>query len=267
MKKTKKILSIALVLAMTLSTNTMTAFALDQPLSREEIRQDYLSDPEFYEYYLEYPTEANKIIADAIKGLSKPVSEDYLNTRAGNPETTHAWVNTRLIKQPNGYYCGPTSALMSVIGWGGEDAVDGNTDNEKIETIAKMLGTTNSGTVPARIATELNEILGSASYHYSAFVHTALTEHQFRAYIFNSLVKDRAPIIHVRTEHLPYYNGYDTGHFITVTSYNYDVKNEMTLYDCNNRAEYFGIHQVAWEDAYAGQTDNSHGNRYLIASF
>lgn len=267
MKNTKRIFAIALVLAMVFSINTGTAFAVNMPLSNEEIRQEYLNDPEFYEYYLEYPVEANKIIADAIEDLSKPVSEAFLNTRAGNPETTHAWVNTRLIQQPNGHYCGPTSALMSVIGWDGEDDVDGDTDNEKIETIAEMLGTTNSGTVPARIATKLNEILGTAPYHYSAFVHTTLTELQFRVYIFNSLAKDRAPIIHVRTEHLPYYNGYDTGHFITVTSYNYDVANEMTLYDCNNNNAYFGVHQVTWEDAYAGQTDNGHGNRYLTANF
>lgn len=235
--------------------------------SADEIRQEYLNDPEFYEYYLEHPVEANKIVEDAIGSLSKPVSEAFLNTRAGNTESTHAWVNTRLIQQPNSYYCGPTSALMAVIGWGGEDSVTGDTDNEKIKNIATSLGTTPSGTTPARIVTKLNEILGNAPHQYASFIHTTLTELQFRVYIYNSLAMDRAPIIHVRTGHLPYYNGHDTGHFITVTSYNYNTENEMTLYDCNNNNAYFGVHQVAWEDAYAGQMDGSNGYRYLIASF
>ena len=70
---------------------------------------------------------------------------------------------------------------MAVIGWGGQSNVAGNTNNEKIETIARMLGTTSSGTVPARIAVKLNEILGTNTpYQYTAFVHTTLTELQFR---------------------------------------------------------------------------------------
>ena len=191
MKKKNKILLFALAIAMALTANSGTAFATGRILSKEEIRQEYLSDPEFYEYYVEYPDEANKIIEDAIGSLSKPVSEAFLGMRAVNPETTHAWVNTRLIRQPNGYYCGPTSALMAVIGWGGEDGVDGKTDNDKIETIAKMLGTTSSGTVAARVATGLNELLGTTSYHYSSFIDTTLTELQFRIYP----CADEAPFI------------------------------------------------------------------------
>ena len=71
----------------------------------------------------------------------------------------------------------------------------------------------------------------------------------------------------MRRGYLPYYGAYDTGHFITVTSYDYDADAEMTLYDCNNNKSYYGIHSVKWEDEYAGQTDPYHGNRYLTASF
>lgn len=263
----RKIVSLLLAISV-FATMTTSVAAATIYLTSDDIRQEYLNDPEFYKYFLEYPNEANAVMNDAIEALSRPVSEVPTGTRAGNPETTHAWVNTTLIKQPNGYYCGPTSALMAVIGWGGQSNVAGNTNNEKIETIARMLGTTSSGTVPARIAVKLNEILGTNTpYQYTAFVHTTLTELQFRVYIFNSLAKDRAPIIHVRTGYLPYYGGYDTGHFITVTSYDYDADAEMTLYDCNNNKSYYGIHSVKWEDAYAGQTDPYHGNRYLTASF
>ncbi|MNW67536.1 hypothetical protein D3C74_461320 [compost metagenome] len=51
-------------------------------------------------------------------------------------------------------------------------------------------------------------------------------------------------ILHAKTKYLPYYNGHNTGHYISLQLYNKEERT-VVLVDPNNNTAYQGYHNVS----------------------
>ncbi len=256
----KKLISILLSLTVLSSCLVLPGFAVNAEAAQteESIREAYMQDPEFNKYLQADPEGAMAMLEHVLARQCSTESDIGLNSYDGN---NYAWVDTTLVKQHLGYNCGPTSALMAIWGWGG--TVDGDTVNDQQDTLGTAMGTNSSvGTAVYKVRDVLNEY--APSYKYNFYLGKTMTKLQFRTYVFSSLSHDRAPILHAKTGALTYYQGHDTGHYITVAGFDYDTM-EMTLYDCHPTSTYYGIHQVPYYEAY--KAINQIDGRYLIVNY
>ncbi|UNC92816.1 hypothetical protein [Candidatus Contubernalis alkaliaceticus] len=87
-----------------------------------------MNDPEFRAHLAADPADAMDVLDNAVNNLGAidPADEKkYIQEISASMGTRHwdnynyAWVNTSLVQQINGYYCGPASVLMAIWGWGG----------------------------------------------------------------------------------------------------------------------------------------------------
>lgn len=274
----KRLYSLLLCLILIVSLSSMVFAKTDKPSEAEEsLRSAYMNDSEFHAHLAADPKDAMDALDNAINnlGVIDPADEkkyiEMINASVGTVGTlglmpmfwdnyNYAWVNTSLVQQINGYYCGPASVLMAIWGWGGN--VSGSTNTAKQNTLASAMGTTSSsGTYVYRVRDTLNSYLGSNFYSY--YLGSSLDQTTFRVYVFNSLSKNRAPILHAKTEYLSYYNGHASGHYITATDFNYDNMT-IRLHDCNNNSSYYGVRSVAWQQVYNSIYASG---RYLIVNW
>lgn len=70
-----------------------------------------------------------------------------------------------------------------------------------------------------------------------------------------------APILHAKTQYLPYYDGHDSGHYIAVSEVD-KTNGIVRLSDCNCNNDYYGVHVVSVGAAYEAIFQKS--QRYLI---
>lgn len=88
-----------------------------------------------------------------------------------------------------------------------------------------------------------------------------MTQAQFQAKLETSLCYNIAPILHARTQYLPYYGGHASGHYIAVSEVN-KTTGTVRLSDCNKNDPYYGIHVESVEKVY--QSIAAESGRYLI---
>lgn len=229
-----------------------------------QLRNMYMESDEFQAHYRHDPEDAmamlDKIVEDLLPAFDNPVS---ITPLAG--ETDHAYVTTSLIRQSKDNNCSVANALMAIKGMGKYSSVAGSSANAKQATLESQLieGLGASGAKVYDVRQLLNRYTGNR-YNYNYYQGLSVSSSTFRSYIYNSLVFDRAPLLHAWTEKLKYYNGHETGHYLTVTDMNYNTK-KITVYDSNRNDKYYGKHGISFEEAFAiVQKDNVGAPRYFI---
>lgn len=275
----KKVVSIILALAMLLATSSV-ALAADRTdtsnkngpiissaesripntnsfsLSEKDLRDTYWASSEFQAHYAADPSDAIAMLNKVVAGYRTPA---FASTRSITDEEV-ASVNTTLVKQLNGYTCGPASSYMAIDGWNGTGSITGSTTTAKLERLAvQMESDSNDGTYVYKLKNVLNTY--TDDYDYAYYEGSTLDQFHFRVYTFNSLSYDRAPILHAKTAALSYYNGHNTGHYITVTEFDYNTM-EVRLHDPHTSNAYYGIHQVPYEEAHSSVSD--YAGRFYI---
>lgn len=230
--------------------NTLRDALIDRELS------SYQDDKEFSKHYAENPTSAMEMIQGIVDNQLALIHEETgVIPKVGN--STNAWIDPVLIKQKNNYYCGPCSALQAITAYGGY--VAGNTNNEKQDTLANAMGTSSTvGTLVYKVRNVLNTYISGYSYKRGS----AMSNYTFRQTVLNSLVNNKAPILHARTQYLNYYGGHASGHYICVTAIN-NITNKIRLSDCNRNPAYYGTRSIPTSEAKASV---SAAERYLIST-
>ena len=226
----------------------------DALLERELL--SYQDDKEFIKHYAEDPTSAMEMIQRNVDNQLALIKEETgVRPKTGN--STNAWIDPVLIKQKNGYYCGPCSALQAIASYGGY--VAGSTNNAKQDTLAKAMGTNSSiGTYVYKVSNVLNTYISGYSYKRGS----TMSKYAFRQTVLKSLVNNKAPILHARTQYLSYYNGHASGHYICVTAIN-NITDKIRLSDCNWNAAYYGTRSIPTSEA---KESISASERYLIST-
>lgn len=270
MKRTIKI-SFAFLLILGMLTG-FTSFAsqemgqakgLDRAALFNKVWSQYSQLEEFKIHLKENPEDARAMIEDIvdtqlkINSSSTLKSNNVITPQSGNG--TISLIYFPKFKQNNSYYCGPASALTAIYGMGKEGSVKGSSYSEKQETLAKNMGTNQQdGTYVYKMRDELNKY-SSEKYNY----YYQPTKSDMSYIIAGSLLSDNAPILHAYTDAFGYYNGYKTGHYVTVVFYNSKFKNNevggLAVMDNNRNDKYYGTRDISLDEAY-----NSIRGRYLI---
>lgn len=160
--------------------------------------------------------------------------------------------NVKLIHQTSDHNCGPTSILQVLYGMGRQNAVEGATDEKKIEKLEEYCKpTSEDGTFVYVVVNCLNQYTTYANYRY--LWGTEMTQAVFQSRLETSLYYNIAPILHARTEYLPYYGNHKSGHYIAVSEVD-KANGTVRLSDCNWNYSYYGVHVVSVEEAYAAIT-------------
>ncbi len=114
------------------------------------------------------------------------------------------------------------------------------------------------GTIVYKMRDELNKY-SAEKYNY----YFQPSKNDMFSIIFGSLLSDNAPILHSRTRHFGYYDGYDTGHYVTIVFQNAGFGDSevggLAVMDNNRRDKFYGTRDISLDEAY-----NSIRGRYLI---
>ncbi|MDE5746274.1 MAG: C39 family peptidase [Acetatifactor sp.] len=167
--------------------------------------------------------------------------------------------NVKLIQQTTDKNCGPTAALQVLYGMSRQGAVSGTTDAEKINTLMGDCKTDSSGTYVGNLVSCLNKYSINASYRCTE--GRTMTQAQVQEKLETSLCYNIAPILHAKTQYLPYYGGHSSGHYIAVSEVD-RTTGKVRLSDCNWSNKYFGVHVESIEKVY--QSIAAESDRYLI---
>lgn len=238
-------------------TETKEVF-LDRDQLRKNIWDEYKKLDEFERHFAENPKDAEAMIETIVDSYLQSMDRSNLITPKGG-QGNIAYINFPRFKQKNGYYCGPSSALTAIYGMGKAGSVSGTTYNVKQDTLANNMGTQKGiGTYVYRMRNELNKY-STEQYNY----YYQPTKNNMFGIIFGSLLSDNAPILHADTQYFSYYNGYSTGHYVTVVFHNASFgDNEiggMAVMDNNRNDSYYGAKDISLNEAY-----NAIRGRYLI---
>ncbi len=160
------------------------------------------------------------------------------------------------VQQSNGYYCGPASTLMALIGSGANGYYytnDKSTLDRWQESIADELETTKKdGTCIKKITSVLNEhIIRNEESHKYKYKSKAFTIHSYQRaldFIISSLIYDAVPVIKINdTSLLRYYNGASFGHYVVVDYVDFNAETVM-LRDPHYDSKYYGAHVISYEE-------------------
>lgn len=216
----------------------------------------YDGDVEFARHYAEDPVSARVMIQRNVENQLNLI-QDATTIQPNSGNSTNAWVDPILIKQKNSYYCGPCSALQEITAYGG--SVAGSTNDAKQDTLANAMQTNSSvGTYVYKVSNVLNTYVSGYSYKRGS----EMSDYSFRQTVLKSLVNNKAPILHARTQYLSYYNNHSTGHYICVTAINNNT-DKIRLSDCNRDSRYYGTRSIPTSEAKASV---SASERYLIST-
>lgn len=257
----KKILISVLILSLLLSTCVFASEAKDVDKLRKEIdkevRRKMESSVEYQmqvkecgikqgEEMLNKIIETNLYIALNPSLLSLNTSNSPITRSDGSDGVMEIFDVENIQQTYNTHYCGPANGLQAIYGMGNESSVTGTTDAAKQDTLATDMETTEeSGTIVWKLTRELNEYTPSnESYVYENA--DDMTKANFIAKIAGSIDKDMAPILHAKTQYLPYYNNVSYGHYLTLKKININT-DEVTL--CDTYSFKFGDHLVDIQDA------------------
>ena len=167
-----------------------------------------------------------------------------------------ASVSTTIVSQP-ALCCAGASSYIALYGLGLSSSISGTTEDDKIHTLQNQIEVYSPSILVSAVRDVMNSYAGSGSY-VSVYAG-GITFSQFRSKVFYSLKNGYIPILHAKTGYLPYYGGYNTGHYIPIQSFDSSA-DTMTLYDTNNNSPYYGVHVVSASDAFASVSCG----RYLI---
>ena len=233
----------------------------------EERREQYQEDHEHMAEATEYGISIDELLyQDALEAYPMRIRVN-MDENANNGISLldvgnngqNLYTNVKLIQQTTTYNCGPTSALQVLYGMSRQGSVTGSTDAEKIQTLMSDCGTTSDGTYVYKLKDCLNKYSTNASYQYTE--GRSMTQEQFQAKLETSLCYNIAPILHAKTQYLPYYEGHESGHYIAVREVD-KVNGTVRLSDCNCNNTYYGVHVVSVGAAYESISQKS--QRYLI---
>lgn len=259
----KKCLLLTLIFLLSLAFISNAGFAndmiektealMDKAELRERIWNDYIKLEEFQSHLADDPKDAEAMIDS--------IADHYLKIAYGDDLITPrsiAYISFPRFKQKNSYYCGPASALTAIYGMGKAHMVSGSTYNAKQDTLASNMGTNSNGTFVWRMRNELRKY-GTYQYNY----YYQPTKSNMRSIITGSLLTDNAPILHALTHHFSYYQGYSTGHYLTVVFRNTAAPDSyiggMAVMDNHRDDSYYGVRDISLNEAY-----NAIRGRYLI---
>jgi hypothetical protein len=219
MKKIAQRAIASFLMAMLVLSAMPVALAVDASLEEKPFTAEELADIQ----------NTNEAIEEYINSL-------YNNTVLRQSPNRGVYLEVPEIKQDNGYYCGPASALMVAKYLKIVDASFTQTN------MAKALGTTKDGSSSTNIVSTLNNQLSAAGKagRYQV-ANTSVTN--FNRSISYTLDKGYPMIMNV--DKMPLYLESTGGHFIVIrgyTSENYQKKGVeyVTINDCYNDTRYFG---------------------------
>ena len=228
----------------------------------EEKRHFYLEDPEVYREASDKGLAFEELLREkAISTYENRISAGIgggISTRDLGNNGNNLSTNIPLIQQTTSKNCGPTSAFQVLYGMNCQNLVSGTTDAEKIEQLMDDCDTDSTGTMVYKLTAGLNMY---AARDYEYILGTNMTEAEFQGKVETSLYYNTAPIIHARTEYLPYYNGHASGHYIAICEVD-KANKKIRVKDCNNNNAYYGVHQESISDVY--KTISEVSSRYLI---
>ena len=227
-----------------------------------ELRED---DEEFKHHCEVDYEDAMAMVNHIVDNQIAEINGGYI-TYSGN--NTNAWVSAPELQQSKYWWCGPCSVLQAAAGYG--TYVEGTTNKAKQETIIKYINDTSSasdaitdtkrdGAKVYQVKNACNEFVGGG-YDYKK--GSNLSDTQFKNIITKSLINNKCPILHARTEYISYYDGHESGHYICLSAVN-NTTNKVQLADCNFNDAYHGIRSIPRSEA---KDSISNGSRYLISS-
>ena len=257
MKLLHKIMSLTLVLAMTASIGT-TVFASDKnseniPIDdyldsvkeefSDELGEKTLTDiiagyreaDEFRSYYNSETLKAQKMIDDAVN------QHVYLKDRP-TPRRVYQTPYAKPFVQNNGWYCGPAALLQARVANGIWSTNISSSESYRLqEDFGSMLNTnSSSGTQQSLLPGTMNMSYFQAFPYTQLWVSANASNSTITPLINESIRQGYAPIANVKTQHLKYYGGHVSGHFITL--YRADSsKGVYGILDSNNNSNYFGF--------------------------
>lgn len=242
--------------------NEYTQYESEIRTIMDEKRHFYLDDPEFYREASDKGLAFEELLREkAISTYENRIRvgiRSGMSTRDVGNNGNNLSTNIPLIQQTTSKNCGPTSALQVLYGMNCQNLVSGTTDAEKIEQLMDDCDTDSTGTMVYKLTAGLNMY---AARDYEYILGTNMTEAEFQGKVETSLYYNTAPIIHARTEYLPYYNGHASGHYIAICEVD-KANKKIRVKDCNKNNAYYGVHQESISDVY--KTISVVSSRYLI---
>ncbi|MGF6376971.1 hypothetical protein M2140_002050 [Clostridiales Family XIII bacterium PM5-7] len=131
--------------------------------------------------------------------------------------------------------------------------------------LASDMGTTSAnGTYVYKMVNGLNKYLGSGKYKYVLTSQIA-----FSTGLQYSINKGKPVICHVMTGKLPNYAGYNTGHYVVGTGYQWGMEgtnsaSDVDYNDPNNNSKYYGRWTTTWGKM--NTAINNNAGYYIMAS-
>lgn len=252
MKKVSLFLGLA-VLLVSFPVNASSLPIDDFSSEKTEVYNEYKDDPQFIMMLDECgEAYASQFLDDVLQ-----VRREEMR-RGGGGNICYQYVKN--IKQPEKYDCGTTTVLQTLYGLGCEDNVPGDTDEakvDKLDTVYKIKE--QKETIVWQIPVMLNTY-SDRTYVFEEV--TTMTQDGFEDKIAASLTNCRPVILHAKTEYIGYYNGHESGHYISLDYVN-RTTDKVRLVDCNYNDAYFGIHDnINLSEAYAAVHEVA--GRYII---
>lgn len=164
------------------------------------------------------------------------------------------------IKQTQTFNCGPTTVLQTLYGLNSASAVSGSTDAAKIAALQSEYNVGSDGMYVSNVVAALNKY-NKGNQTYSSRLGSGLSLEGFANNIAASLTSGKPVVLHARTKHLDYYNGNNSGHYLSLDYFDRST-NTVRIVDCNYKEEYYGVHYCTLQEAY--EAINEEGGRYLI---
>ena len=236
---------ISFVLVVCFCTELVYAESYTDEISYEEVYTMYKDDPQFLSMKADYGDEyAEEFLNDVLERLNqKNVS------RGGGGNVCYEYVKN--IQQTETYNCGMTTVLQTLYGLDSADSVPGDSDAEKIEYLDEQYNVDEQGsTYVYQVRNALNKYNEwNSTYIYLKANNIASPQHLL-GYIADSLTYCKPVILHANTKGLKYYDGKESGHYISV-DYIDRTTQKARVVDCNYDDEYYGIHNdVSIEELY-----------------
>lgn len=188
--------------------------------------------------------------------MIKRIAATNAQPQYGSPGA--AACHVKLVPQIKTWWCGYATTLQTLYGLGKQGTVSGSTDAQKQTKIANDMGDPNNSAIVYKICNYLNARLSTGKYSY--YLGSSQTVHSFSGLVGSSLMLDRPVILHARTQSLPYYNGKNLAHYLSLDTIEV-AKNKVRIVDCNYDTRYQGTHYVSIAEAYGTV---SPAGRYFI---
>lgn len=190
--------------------------------------------------------------------LIMPVQAAGIEPKGGGGSLCYQSVKN--IKQTQTFNCGPTTVLQTLYGLNSASAVSGSTDAAKIAALQSEYNVGSDGMYVSNVVAALNKY-NKGNQTYSSRLGSGLSLEGFANNIAASLTSGKPVVLHARTKHLDYYNGNNSGHYLSLDYFDRST-NTVRIVDCNYKEEYYGVHYCTLQEAY--EAINEEGGRYLI---